>query len=526
MTRPVTAVRTVGVTAAPARWLARFGMAVRTHWLAALFFSLGAGLRLLAQFSYRPALFYIDSVKYLYTSGGNDPEGYKLPLRAILAVANFDAVIAVQHLLGLALAAGIYLLLLRRGVSRWLAALAIAPVLLDAYQLQQEQSVMPTVWFEALVVAAAMVLLWQPEPGWRRVLAGGLVVGASATVWQAGEALIPAAAIFMIVAGGGWRRALGKAVVVVVGAALPILAYCTGSYLLTGNFFLSHQGVTSLYGRTAAAVDCATITLTAAQRHICPSVAQQAKGDNWLEFGTYAPVQSDYRNLPRSEVDSLITSFNNQVLRQQPLRVAGAYLRDVGKLFALTRDTAPGDPPISRWQFQASFPYFDNHATPAIVDGAARRFGGGLPAVWRPGATALRAYQLHGGFTPGPLLALAAVTGLAGSLAALRRRLDPQTRQLALACLLFFASGACVLLVADLFVFSWRYQLGALVTLVPAGVLGIAVITRLVLARRTTRDGRPTRACQATGAGQSATGGQADERAVASRSGNSAPTVR
>lgn len=519
MTRPVTAVRTVGDTAAPARWLARFGMAVRTHWLAALFFSLGAGLRLLAQFSYRPALFYIDSVKYLYTSDGNDPEGYKLPLRAILAVANFDAVIAVQHLLGLAVAAGIYLLLLRRGVSRWLAALAIAPVLLDAYQLQQEQSVMPTVWFEALVVAAAMVLLWQPEPGWRRVLAGGLVVGASATVWQAGEALIPAAAIFMIVAGGGWRRALGKAVVLVAGAALPILAYCTGSYLLTGNFFLSHQGVTSLYGRTAAAVDCATITLTPAQRHICPSAAQQARGDNWLEFGTYAPVQSDYRNLPGS-VDSLITSFNDQVLRQQPLRVAGAYLRDVGKLFALTRDTAPGDPPISRWQFQASFPYFDNHATPAIVDGAVRRFGGGLPAVWRPGATALRAYQLHGGFTPGPLLALAAVTGLAGSLAALRRRLDPQTRQLALACLLFFASGACVLLVADLFVFSWRYQLEALVTLVPAGALGITVITRLVLARRTTWLRRPA------GAGQPATGSQTGRRAVASRSGNSGPTVR
>ena len=96
------------------------------------------------------------------TPSGMDPVGYKGPLRAILFVANFDAVAAVQHLLGLAMAVLIYLLLLRRGVSRWLAALAIAPVLLDAYQLQIEQTIMPDVWFEALIVAGLAILLWPP----------------------------------------------------------------------------------------------------------------------------------------------------------------------------------------------------------------------------------------------------------------------------------------------------------------------------------------------------------------------------
>ncbi len=33
-------------------------------------------------------------------------------------------------------------------------------------------------------------------------------------------------------------------------------------------------------------------------------------------------------------------------------------------------------------------------------------------------------------------------------------------------------------LASDLFEFSWRYQLPALVTLVPAGALGISVIAR------------------------------------------------
>ena len=40
----------------------------------------------------------------------------------------------------------------------------------------------------------------------------------------------------------------------------------------------------------------------------------------------------------------------------------------------------------------------------------------------RPLATFLRGYQLDGGYTPGPLLALATVFGLLGSLFVLRRR--------------------------------------------------------------------------------------------------------
>ena len=77
------------------------------------------------------------------------------------------------------------------------------------------------------------------------------------------------------------------------------------------------------------------------------------------------------------------------------------------------------------------------------------------------------------------------VTGLAGSAVLVRRRWrsDPATRSLALACLLCFTSAAAVLLVSDLFEFSWRYQLPALVTLVPAGALGIAVILRVAATR-------------------------------------------
>src|SRR5262249_12707977 len=151
-----------------------------------------------------------------------------------------------------------------------------------------------------------------------------------------------------------------------------------------------------------------------------------------------------------------------------------------------------GDTIIARWQFQTQSPYYPPHASEAVVKTAADRYGGGAPAVWRPVAAFLRSYQLHGGYTPGPLYAVLAMAGLAGPAALLRRRAGPPTRQLALACLLLFTAGASVLLVSDAFEYSWRYQLPALVTLAPAGALGIAVITRSVRSRhRPSKTGQP-----------------------------------
>jgi hypothetical protein len=483
--------RAAGAAAFRRHWSA----ALRRHWLAVALLTAGLVLRVLAELAYRPALFYIDTTRYLYNADGMDPVGYKAALRAILLAGNFDAVAAVQHLLGLAMAVVLYLLLLRRGVPRWLAALAIAPVLLDAYQLQIEQTIMPDIWFEALIVAGLAVLLWQPtgqEPGgvvpreagagptWRRAVAAGIVLGTSATVAQVGEALILPAVLYLIAAGGGWRQAIGKAAALCAAFALPIVAYCTGSYLLTGDFFLSHSGVTSFYGRMAAAADCATIRLPAAERGMCPTQAQQVRGPDWLEYGGTSPIRPYYSGLPRAEVDSLISDFNHRVLTQQPLRVLDAGTRDALKLFALTRDGRQGDTIIARWQFQTKFPYYPPHASEAVVAAAVGRFGGGPPSVWRPVAAFLRSYQLDGGYTPGPLLAVFTLAGLVGSAALLRRRrrADPGTRQLALACLPLFTAAASVLLVSDTFEFSWRYQLPALVTLAPAGALGIAVIIR------------------------------------------------
>jgi hypothetical protein len=482
--KPVYVASQAGPGQTAGRQAAKAAAALRRHWLAALLLAAGLALRVLAELAYRPALLFLDSQRYLYNAYGNDPVGYEGPLRAILFVANFDAVAAIQHLLGVAMAVVIYLLLLRRGASRWLAALAMAPVLLDAYQLQDEQTIMPGTWFQALIVAGLAILLWRPRATWRRVVAAGIVLGTSATIAQVGEALILPGVIYLLVASGGWRPAIGQAGAFGAAFALPILAYCTGSYVLTGAFSLSHVGGTSLYGRTAESVDCATIRLPSAERGMCPTKAQQAQGPDWLEYAQNSPVGPYYSSLPRDQANKLIFNFNRAVLTQQPLRVLDTYGHDVAKIFAITRTTSPGDTPIFRWQFQTGYPYHPPHATKPIVRAAVERFGGGLPAVWGPVAVFLRSYQLGGGYTPGPLLVVFTLTGLAGSAALLRRRASPETRDLARACLAFFLSALSVLLVSDLFEFSWRYQLPALVTLVPAGALGISVIIDSVRTQR------------------------------------------
>jgi hypothetical protein len=114
---------------------------------------------------------------------------------------------------------------------------------------------------------------------------------------------------------------------------------------------------------------------------------------------------------------------------------------------------------------------------------------GGPASVDKPVAAFLRAYQLHGGYTPGPLMALFAIAGLAGSLLALARRATMARRRLAQACLAFFATGAAVLLMSDAFQFSWRYQLPGLVTVPPAGALGLALLISYL--RRGRRPGPP-----------------------------------
>jgi len=496
---------------------------LRRHRLFAALLAAGLVLRILVLAAYQPALIYVDTLKYLYgASPGSEPFGYTLALKIVLALGHLGTVAVLQHLLGLAMAVTVYAVLLRRGIPRWLAALTTAPVLLDAYQLQMEQTIMPDVLFEAIVVAGLAVLLWRPVPTPKFAAAGGLILAAAATVMQLGLILVVPAAVYALAIGGGWRRAGRGTVALVLAFAAVIVGYCSASYAHDGHFWLARRQ--SLAGRLAASADCATLQLSAAARAVCPTPAQQALGPDWLEHSGQSPLV--HNPVPAGVTHgAAIADLNAAVLSQQPLRVLAGVARDAVRLYALTRDDTPGVTPIGRWQFQDGYPEYPpwvNVCFPGpyvpencmarqqavqrrvapisdllvrpdgpIVIGVQRKlFGafhahtlkpgyGGPAHVDRPIAQFLRSYQLDGGYTPGPLLALCTLAGLAGSLALLRRRLPARTRQLGLACLLFTGTAVVVLFAPDLYEFSWRYELPAVITLVPAGVLGAATLVSL-----------------------------------------------
>src|SRR5947207_3394824 len=201
------------------RWLLRVAAAVRHHWLVSALLAAGLVLRVLALAAYHPALIYVDTLKYLYgASPGSEPLGYTTLLRLMLLLGDLGTVAVIQHLLGLAMAIALYAVLLRRDVARWLAALAAAPVLLDAYQIQMEQTIMPDVWFEALIVAGLAVLLWRPAVIMPVAVVAGLILGSSATVKQLGELLVLPAVVYVLAAGG--RRAITSSAALVVAFVL------------------------------------------------------------------------------------------------------------------------------------------------------------------------------------------------------------------------------------------------------------------------------------------------------------------
>jgi hypothetical protein len=474
-----------------ASWWSRIPALLRHHWLITALLVLGLALRVLSKVAYQPALIYVDTLKYLYgVYPGSDPIGYQALLNLLTPFRGLAGVAAVQSLLGLGMAVLLYAVLVRRGAARWLAAVAAAPVLLDAYQLHMEQMIMPDVWFEAMIVGGLALLLWRPAVSASFAAWAGLIFGTSATLKTLGEVLIVPGVVYLLAAGGAWRRAAAVTAAFAAAFALPIAVYCTVHAFSTGHFRLA-AGQNDI-GRLTAQADCATLTLPAEVRPLCPTPSEQANGPDWLLHSAKSPVRAAPIP-PGANRNQLISTLGSAIEHQQPMRVVAGIARDSVRLFALTRTGSPSITPISRWQFQAGYPTYPNwtrlgRGNVIIVGLQFRTFGmfffrplkptyGGPAQVDRPVAAFLRAYQLDGGYTPGPLLALCALLGLAGSVLALARRArGTRSRQLALACLLLTATAVVVLLAPDALEFSWRYQLPALITLPPAGALAIAAL--------------------------------------------------
>jgi glycosyltransferase involved in cell wall biosynthesis len=464
---------TVVVSRAP-RWL-------RRHWMLLVLLGLGAGLRVLTVLAYQPAILYIDSFSYLdnihdLRPDGLRPIGYDLILNLLLPFGGLRAVAVVQHLLGLGIAVMIYRLLLRYGARRWLAALATAPVLLDAYQAQIEHNIMPDVWFQALLVAIIWVLTWRGLPSpWHAANAGALI-GFAVIVRLVGITMLVPALAYLVVAGSlwasrtGWRRIGLRAAAMAAGFAVLLAGYAGYYRLTTGLWGISGAGDGVLYGRAAVIADCERLPAGTPERAVCPvQPRDQRFGVDYYVHDTASPAMTV--DLPPGvSMDAVQASFARSVFAHQPFDLAVVVSEDFLKGFRPVRVDAANDVPVDRWFFQTSYPYW---GMPQRVDARAVEFGGVPVGVNRPVAELLRDYQLTVGYTPGPLLGLALAAGLLGGFGIG----DARRSGIRAASLLASGLGITVLMTAAAFEFSWRYQLPGLVLLPMAGALGITAFS-------------------------------------------------
>jgi hypothetical protein len=261
---------------ASARWrplAARLAGPVLRHRLFTVALLAAAVPRVMAMLGFRPAiLFGMDSYDYLWgavhlSPDRVNPSGYSLFLWVLRPFHSLALVVALQHLLGLAMAAMVYAVLRRFGLPAWGAVLAAAPVLYDPAQLVAETLIMADLLAMVLMMAGLAVLLWQDQPPPWAAVTAGLLIGASVIVRPTTLPLIIAVPLFLVGRRAGWRRA-GAAL---AGGVLPVAAYMGWFAAEHGSFSLSQSNGLFLWSRTMSFADCAIIRPPAGLRPLCPT---------------------------------------------------------------------------------------------------------------------------------------------------------------------------------------------------------------------------------------------------------------
>jgi hypothetical protein len=458
----------------------------RRHALFLALLACGAALRLQVALAYKPALIIDDTQGFLGNAEHLRPDelhpiGYPALLWLLHTSHGLARVALVQHAMGLAMGVLVYVLLTRLGVRRWASALASAPVLLDAYQLDLEQFILAETLFALLLVAICAALLWRRSPRPAEAgIAGLLCAGAALTRPNGMVVIVPALLALVFLRWRGIsevRSVLPAAAALLAAFAVPLAGYAIwfhsehGSYAITGN------GGRFLYGRVMPFADCAELSLPVDERVLCPAAPPGERPTlagstvEYFQWGQYSPIWL----IDPGSRSRLAGDFARRVIRHQPWDYARAVTHDFRRGFALTRTSRPGELWISRWHFPMTYPVYLKD-TAAII----RAHGGGEAHVDRGRARLLRDYQRFG-FTPGPVLVAGLLAGLLAALGLGRARRSG----LRSASFLFVAMG-CAVFASSVMAnqFSWRYQLTLVVLLPPAAALGLTALFSAAPARR------------------------------------------
>ena len=398
----------------------------------------GAVLRLVAMIGYPGALWFAgDSYVYLGAALRLQPNlskttGYSLFLHVLEPFHSLTLVAGLQHLMGLAVAVMIYLLLRRSGVPQRWATIATLPVLLDGFVIEDEHMVMAEALFTFLVMLSMLLVLWRRETGWLIALLAGLLAGYAVDVRSEGLPVLVMFPVVLLVRGlrrdraWVWRnwRAWLAAAVMAAGCAAPVAGYAVWFHSWWGSYTLSNSEGFYLWGRVSSFADCAVIKPPASEQAICPSGTPSSRtppGD----YIWHAPEVHHMANggPVTAANDALLRDFAIRAVEAQPLGYLHAVLGGLALSVEWPRHPYP-DPGttylyyfhLTPWKIPADHSWVKGGT--AYAD--AVQYGHATPSrVVRPVAILIDGYQ-RVVYTYGPLFGLIMLTGL-GGLVRLRR---------------------------------------------------------------------------------------------------------
>ena len=363
-----------------------------------------------------PALWFNDSFDYARIAlapapSPLRPDGYGFVLWALRPLHSFAVVVACQHLLGLATGIMVYALLHHRfRLAGWLASLAAAPVLLDAYELELEHLVMSDVVFMFLVTGAVTVMLWRPAISWQAGAAAGALLALAALTRTVALPLIVLLAAFLVVRRVRWR----PVAVTLLATVTPLAAYALWFQSATGHLGLTDTDGIFLWGRTAAFANCAVIKPPPDLASLCPRLPpgeRAASSSQIWQVGS--PIGWSTHHAFSAATNDRALRFAMDAIIAQPLGYASAVRDGLVLTFDWNRHPYPTPYTAGLYRFPATTGSMPASPTldPALVHTyTGTSFRG---RVTEPFAHWLRQYQRHI-FLRGPMLAVVLGLGLAG----------------------------------------------------------------------------------------------------------------
>jgi hypothetical protein len=463
----------------------------RRHWLFCTLLAVAAVVRLIAIVGFQPGLWYSDSISYVYTAvagvpGVVHPNGYPFLLKLLEPAHSITLVIALQHLMGLAMGIAVYAILSHRyRAPAWVATLAAVPPLLSAYAIQLEHFVLSDTLFGALIMLALVLALWNPRPSLKTWAWIGLSLGLATIVREQALLIVVAFALYRVMLLG--RRTVAALALMGITFLVPLGAYAAWYDHAYGSFGLTSSTGAFLYGRVATFADCSDFTPPANEKWLCVNTPVSQRPDaEYYVWGANSPLEHGPAGPFSNTVNSEATSFALQAIEAQPLAYMGTVWHDTYMAFRLHRD----DNSLGQSQNDQLFP----NGTPASVASLATgcgvtictravdEYSGGSPdtRLVQPFAHWIDLYQQYV-VVPGPLLGLIVLAGLAGVILAWRRLGNPVLLPWLVGVLIIVTPAATAS-------YAFRYVIAAVPPLCVAAALGAREIAaawrRAVAARR------------------------------------------